>query len=122
MSSVYSLDEGGRLAGAVRLVSLVQADPAGLLEEITNLITVPVVDAGARMIGIITVDDVLEDTLPGARPDRDGRRQRRRWVGHLRPGRPELRLQPAVGAAAADPGQAFARRFQELLTSVAVRS
>lgn len=87
LTSVYSLDEGGRLAGAVRLVSLVQADPAGLLEEITdtdpprvgadtdiedvavlmtdyNLITVPVVDAGARMIGIITVDDVLEATLP----------------------------------------------------------
>src|SRR6202035_1471873 len=30
-----------------------------------NLITIPVVDEGRRMIGIITVDDVLEVTLPG---------------------------------------------------------
>jgi len=29
-----------------------------------NLITVPVVDERRRMIGIITVDDVLEVTLP----------------------------------------------------------
>jgi CBS domain-containing protein len=30
-----------------------------------NLITVPVVDESRTMIGIITVDDVLEATLPG---------------------------------------------------------
>ena len=29
-----------------------------------NLITVPVVDENRRMIGLITVDDVLEVTLP----------------------------------------------------------
>ncbi len=29
-----------------------------------NLITVPVVDEDRRMIGLITVDDVLEATLP----------------------------------------------------------
>jgi Mg/Co/Ni transporter MgtE len=29
-----------------------------------NLITVPVVDEERRMIGLITVDDVLEATLP----------------------------------------------------------
>ena len=29
-----------------------------------NLITVPVVDEERRMIGVITVDDVLEATLP----------------------------------------------------------
>ena len=39
-----------------------------------------------------------------AGPDRDGRRQRRGRGRHLRPGRAELRLQPALGAAAADPG------------------
>ena len=39
-----------------------------------------------------------------SRDHRDGRRQRRRRGGHLRPGRPELRLLPAVGAAAAGPG------------------
>ncbi len=40
----------------------------------------------------------------GARPDRDGRRQRRRRCLHLRAGGPELRHEPAVGAAVADPG------------------
>jgi len=29
-----------------------------------NLITIPVVDENRRMIGLITVDDVLEATLP----------------------------------------------------------
>jgi Mg/Co/Ni transporter MgtE len=29
-----------------------------------NLITIPVVDENRRMIGLITVDDVLEVTLP----------------------------------------------------------
>ena len=42
------------------------------------------------------------DHRPG--PHRDGRRQRRRRRLHLRPGRPELRAQPAVDAAAAHPG------------------
>ncbi len=39
-----------------------------------------------------------------SRHHRDGRRQRRRRGGHLRPGRPELRLLAVVGAAAADSG------------------
>ena len=42
--------------------------------------------------------------LPGhrrSRPDRDGRRQRRRRRRDLRAGGPELRVQPALGAAAA---------------------
>ena len=41
---------------------------------------------------------------PRARADRDGRRQRRGRRRDLLPGRPELRHEPAVGAAAADPG------------------
>ena len=47
------------------------------------------------------------DHVPGhrrPRADRDGRRQRRRRRVHLRAGRAELRLHPAVDAAAADPG------------------
>ncbi|MGH3284713.1 MAG: CBS domain-containing protein, partial [Streptosporangiaceae bacterium] len=77
----------GRLCGVVKLVTLLQADSAARLSEICdddpvrvgadtdvvdvavlmsdyNLITIPVVDDGAVMIGLITVDDVLEATLP----------------------------------------------------------
>jgi Mg/Co/Ni transporter MgtE len=87
LTSVHALDERGRLCGVARLVALVQADPAGCLRDIYdddpvrvgadtdvvdvavlmsdyNLITIPVVDERRRMIGIITVDDVLEATLP----------------------------------------------------------
>ncbi len=87
LTSVHAVDEGGRLCGVVRLVTLLQADPDTPLEELGdtdpvrigpdtdmvdvavlmsdyNLITIPVVDERRRMIGIITVDDVLEATLP----------------------------------------------------------
>jgi Mg/Co/Ni transporter MgtE len=84
---VHALDDRGRLCGVARLVALVQADPASLMTEICdddpvrvgadtdvvdvavlmsdyNLITIPVVDDRRTMIGLITVDDVLEVTLP----------------------------------------------------------
>ncbi len=87
LTSVHALDERGRLRGVARLVSLVQSDPATRLREIYdddpvrvgadtdvvdvavlmsdyNLITIPVVDERRKMIGVITVDDVLEVTLP----------------------------------------------------------
>jgi CBS domain-containing protein/sporulation protein YlmC with PRC-barrel domain len=87
LTSVHCVDEQGRLCGVATLVSLVQSDPATPLGEIYdddpvrvgadtdvvdvavlmsdyNLITVPVVDERRKMIGIITVDDVLEVTLP----------------------------------------------------------
>ncbi len=87
LTSVHMLDERGRLAGVVRLVSLVQAAGSAKLTDIYdadpvrvgagtdivdvavlmsdyNLITIPVVDERRTMIGIITVDDVLEATLP----------------------------------------------------------
>jgi flagellar motility protein MotE (MotC chaperone) len=87
LTSVHALDAQGRLCGVARLVALVQADPAALLSEVCegdpvrvalgtdvvdvavlmsdyNLITIPVVDDHRRMIGVITVDDVLEVTLP----------------------------------------------------------
>ena len=93
LTSVHVLDPGGRLAGVVRLVELVQADHQAAVTDIYdddpvrvgagtdvadvavlmsdyNLITVPVVDERRTMIGIITVDDVLEATLP-----RDWRRR-----------------------------------------------
>jgi sporulation protein YlmC with PRC-barrel domain len=87
LTSVHCVDEQGRLCGVATLISLVQSDPAAPLAEIYdddpvrvgadtdvvdvavlmsdyNLITVPVVDERRKMIGIITVDDVLEVTLP----------------------------------------------------------
>jgi CBS domain-containing protein len=87
LTSVHALDERGRLSGVARLVSMVQADPSVCLSDVYdddpvrvgadtdvvdvavlmsdyNLITIPVVDDRRRMIGIITVDDVLEVTLP----------------------------------------------------------
>jgi CBS domain-containing protein len=87
LTSVHALDERGRLSGVARLVSIVQADPSACLSDVYdddpvrvgadtdvvdvavlmsdyNLITIPVVDDRRRMIGIITVDDVLEATLP----------------------------------------------------------
>jgi len=93
LTTVHVLDQGGRLAGVVRLVELVQADQSAAITDIYdadpvrvgagtdvadvavlmsdyNLITVPVVDDRRTMIGIITVDDVLEAALP-----RDWRRR-----------------------------------------------
>jgi CBS domain-containing protein len=87
LTSVHVLDERGRLRGVVRLVSLVQAaesarvadlcddDPVrvgvdtdiadvAVLMSDYNLVTIPVVDERRKMTGIITVDDVLEATLP----------------------------------------------------------
>ena len=87
LTSVHCIDERGRLCGVARLVSLVQAEPQTPIIEIYdddpvrvgadtdvvdvavlmsdyNLITIPVVDERRKMIGVITVDDVLEVTLP----------------------------------------------------------
>jgi CBS domain-containing protein/sporulation protein YlmC with PRC-barrel domain len=87
LTSVHALDEHGRLCGVVKLVTLLQADPAARLRDVYdsdpvrigadtdvvdvavlmsdyNLITIPVVDENRIMIGLITVDDVLEATLP----------------------------------------------------------
>jgi CBS domain-containing protein len=87
LSSVHAVDDDGRLLGTARVVTLVQSDAAGCLADACdgnpvrigpgtdvtdvavlmadyNLTTVPVVDDQGRMIGVITVDDVLEVTLP----------------------------------------------------------
>jgi hypothetical protein len=87
LTSVHALDRGGRLCGVTKLVTLLQADPAAALTQACdddpvrvgadtdavdvavlmsdyNLITIPVVDEHRMMIGVITVDDVLEVTLP----------------------------------------------------------
>jgi Mg/Co/Ni transporter MgtE len=87
LTSVHAVDGDGYLHGVARLVTLLQAAPDASLADVSdddpvrvgantdvvdvavlmsdyNLITVPVVDERRRMIGIITVDDVLEVTLP----------------------------------------------------------
>jgi CBS domain-containing protein len=87
LTSVHALDDRGRLCGVARLVELVQADPRALVSDVYeadpvrvgsdtdvvdvavlmsdyNLITIPVVDERRTMIGVITVDDVLETALP----------------------------------------------------------
>jgi CBS domain-containing protein/sporulation protein YlmC with PRC-barrel domain len=105
LTSVYLADERSQLAGAARLAALVQASPAALVADVAdadpvrvladtdvvdvavlmsdyNLITIPVVDGRQRLLGLITVDDVLEATLPAdwrrreaaEPPDTHGRR------------------------------------------------
>ncbi|MFE4420887.1 magnesium transporter MgtE N-terminal domain-containing protein [Streptomyces sp. NPDC056817] len=87
LTSVYTADEDGRLLGWVRLVTILQSDPGVRLAEVSeadpvrvgpdtdlvdvallmtdyNLITLPVVDDEGVLLGVITVDDVLEATLP----------------------------------------------------------
>jgi CBS domain-containing protein len=87
LTSVHAVGEDGRLRGVAKLVTLLQADPDTPLVEVCdtdpvrvgpdtdvvdvavlmsdyNLITIPVVTERRQMIGIITVDDVLETTLP----------------------------------------------------------
>jgi CBS domain-containing protein len=87
LTSVHAVDGHGRLWGVATLVTLVQADPDAPLGQVCdtdpvrvgadtdvvdvavlmsdyNLISVPVVDESRRMMGVITVDDVLESTLP----------------------------------------------------------
>ena len=80
------MDDDGRLAGAVLLARLVRAsdratissliDPVPAVSADTdlpevarvmtdfNLIALPVLDADGRPIGVIAVDDVLEQVLP----------------------------------------------------------
>ncbi len=88
LTSVHALDQDGRLCGVATVVTLLQADPAARLSDVYdddpvrigadtdvvdvavlmsdyNLVTIPVVDDNRTMIGLITVDDVLEVTLPG---------------------------------------------------------
>ena len=87
LTSVHALDAHGRLCGVVKVVTLLQTDPTARMKDIYdddpvrigadtdvvdvavlmsdyNLITIPVVDENRTMIGLITVDDVLEVTLP----------------------------------------------------------
>jgi CBS domain-containing protein len=87
LTSVHAVDAEGALCGVARLVTLVQSDRADRVIDVSdtdpvrvgadadvtdvavlmtdyNLVTIPVVDDAGRLIGVITVDDVLEVMLP----------------------------------------------------------
>jgi Mg/Co/Ni transporter MgtE len=87
LTTVYLLDGERRLQGSVFVVTLLRADPGRALHEVAerepvsvgtdadlpevarmmtdyNLVMLPVLDGEERMVGVVTVDDVLELTLP----------------------------------------------------------
>jgi CBS domain-containing protein len=87
LTTVYLLDGEDRLRGSVFVVSLLRSDAQRALEEVAerepesvptdadlpevarmmtdyNLAMLPVLDGEERMVGVVTVDDVLELTLP----------------------------------------------------------
>ena len=87
LTSVHAVDSEGALLGVARLVTLLQSDRDRILIDVCdtdpvrvgadtdimdvavlmtdyNLITIPVVDDERHLLGVITVDDVLEVTLP----------------------------------------------------------
>ena len=84
---VQVLDDAGRLTGVVSVIRLLQSDPGAPLRALMdddpvrvettadvadiallmsdyNLATIPVVDDDDRVLGVVTVDDVLEVTIP----------------------------------------------------------
>lgn len=98
LTTVYVVDESGRLTGSIDLVALVQADAVTPLAEVAekdpvsvtpaddvievvttmadyNLLAVPVIDEDRHILGVITVDDALEAAIP------DDWRQRQRHSG-----------------------------------------
>jgi CBS domain-containing protein len=87
LSTVYLRDAEARLSGSVPVVGLLRADPLSALSVVAehepvsvhpdadlpevartmtdyNLVMLAVVDEDQRMVGVITVDDVLELMLP----------------------------------------------------------
>ncbi len=87
LTTVYLRDPDGKLFGSALVVALLRADLNKALEEVVerepefvstdadlpevarmmtdyNLVMLPVVDEGEQMVGVVTVDDVLERTLP----------------------------------------------------------
>jgi Mg/Co/Ni transporter MgtE len=87
LSTVYLCDSAGALSGSAAIVALLRASPDEPLSELAehepesvltdadlpevartmtdyNLAMLPVVDEQRRVVGVITVDDVLELTLP----------------------------------------------------------
>jgi Mg/Co/Ni transporter MgtE len=87
LSAVFASAPDGSLEGCISITALLRADPGQRLEALVkheiptlrtdasfeevarlmadyNLTSVPVVDENEHMLGVITVDDVLEAMLP----------------------------------------------------------
>ncbi len=87
LTTVFLLDADGRLCGSVFVVTLLRSEPQTPLQDIAehepvsvptdadlpevartmsdyNLVMLAVVDEDGRMVGAVTVDDVLGQTLP----------------------------------------------------------
>jgi CBS domain-containing protein len=87
LGTIYATDPDGRLAGTASVVRLLKSPSAARIGEVAdvdpvavradadlhaivrkmsdfNLVAAPVIDADHRMIGVVTVDDVLELLLP----------------------------------------------------------
>ncbi len=88
LNVLYICDRDGHLRSALPLAALLRADEAGALSELAmhepvavgtdadlpdvartmtdyNLTALPVLDSEQRIVGQVTVDDVLEEVLPG---------------------------------------------------------
>lgn len=129
LTTIFGLDQHRRLRGATSLVALVQADPRAQLQDIAdtdpvrvhpdadlthvtllmtdyNLLNLPVVDDSDQLLGVITVDDVLESTVP---------RNWRRREPTPHPGTPDDHNQavPPDPRAAATPRRPAASRRQD---------
>jgi CBS domain-containing protein len=87
LNVLFACDARGRLTGSLPTVALLRADPSVAVIEIAerepmsvgtdadlpevartmtdyNLTALPVIDEERQIVGVITVDDVLEETLP----------------------------------------------------------
>ena len=87
LTTIHSLHTDGTFAGTLLLVRALQLDATITLREVAdadsvvadaqdditvvarrmadfNLLTLPVLDSSGRLLGIVTVDDVLEATIP----------------------------------------------------------
>ena len=87
LTTIYSVDTEKRLRGSLSLVRAIQADPSDRLQDISdpepvhadprddiidianlmadyNLLSLPILDDEGRILGVITVDDALEATIP----------------------------------------------------------
>jgi CBS domain-containing protein len=87
LTTVYVCDQERRLTGSVLIVTLLRVDPQTPLEQVAeqepvsvgadadlpevartmtdyNLVMLPVLDEEERIVGVVTVDDVLELMLP----------------------------------------------------------
>lgn len=87
LTTIYSVDTENRLVGTLSLVRAIQANPAALLQGVSdpepvhadprddiiditnlmadyNLLSLPILDDERHILGVITVDDALEAAIP----------------------------------------------------------